>query len=107
MPSADQKRYLLVWKRDRCRIVGEWMYTTAIAKMSMLKGCSDIAARKPLCSTFDELTGASCFVLPVARKAGFIACWSRVGLPLIRELFKMVGAAYSAECDLDARSRCR
>lgn len=44
------------------------MYSTAIARMSMLKGGSDIAARKPLCSTFDELTGASCFVLPVARR---------------------------------------
>lgn len=83
------------------------MYTTALAKMSMLKGCSDIAARKPLCSTFDELTGAELFRAARCPKAGFIACWSRVGLPLIREPFKMVGATYSAECDLDARSRCR
>lgn len=56
----------------------EVVYSTVIARMSMLKGCCDIATRKPLCSTFDELTGASCFVLPVARRLGLL----RVGAGL-------------------------
>lgn len=48
-PPVDQKRYIFCMEKQTAAGSSGSDVSTAIARMSLLKGCSDIAPRKALC----------------------------------------------------------